>query len=94
MRSATAAVVYPALADGRLTIKIRHLLSHTAGLDYRLNQPPQALPSVGDPGRRGAVDADAGAKPAAVGAGTVAVATGRALQVFAGYRRLARCWSG
>ncbi|SQI39309.1 Esterase estB [Serratia plymuthica] len=30
----------PALADGRrLEIKIRHLLSHTAGLDYRLNQP-------------------------------------------------------
>ncbi|MBH1920025.1 serine hydrolase domain-containing protein [Serratia surfactantfaciens] len=31
----------PALADGRRpAIKIRHLLSHTAGLDYRLNQPP------------------------------------------------------
>ncbi|MDT3250626.1 serine hydrolase [Serratia sp. root2] len=30
----------PALADGhRPEIKIRHLLSHTAGLDYRLNQP-------------------------------------------------------
>ncbi|MCP1104110.1 beta-lactamase family protein [Serratia nevei] len=30
----------PALADGRRpAIKIRHLLSHTAGLDYRLNQP-------------------------------------------------------
>ncbi|MEB7893630.1 beta-lactamase family protein [Serratia ureilytica] len=30
----------PALTDGRRpTIKIRHLLSHTAGLDYRLNQP-------------------------------------------------------
>ncbi|CAI2510063.1 serine hydrolase domain-containing protein [Serratia ficaria] len=30
----------PALADGRRPeIKIRHLLSHTAGLDYRLNQP-------------------------------------------------------
>lgn len=30
----------PALADGhRPEIKIRHLLSHTAGLDYRMNQP-------------------------------------------------------
>lgn len=30
----------PALAGGRRPqIKIRHLLSHTAGLDYRLNQP-------------------------------------------------------
>ncbi|SMB34974.1 Esterase EstB [Serratia proteamaculans] len=30
----------PALADGRQPeIKIRHLLSHTAGLDYRFNQP-------------------------------------------------------
>ncbi len=30
----------PALADGRRPeIKIRHLLSHTAGLDYRFNQP-------------------------------------------------------
>lgn len=34
----------PALADGRRpTIKIRHLLSHTAGLDYRLNQPPAGV---------------------------------------------------
>lgn len=32
----------PALADGRRPeIKIRHLLSHTAGLDYRLNQPAE-----------------------------------------------------
>lgn len=32
----------PALADGhRPEIKIRHLLSHTAGLDYRLNQPAE-----------------------------------------------------
>ncbi|CAI1537756.1 serine hydrolase domain-containing protein [Serratia entomophila] len=30
----------PALADGtRPEISIRHLMSHTAGLDYRLNQP-------------------------------------------------------
>ena len=34
----------PALADGRRpAIKIRHLLSHTAGLDYRLNQPPTGV---------------------------------------------------
>ncbi|HBC7421006.1 serine hydrolase domain-containing protein [Serratia bockelmannii] len=34
----------PALADGRRpTIKVRHLLSHTAGLDYRLNQPPAGV---------------------------------------------------
>lgn len=34
----------PALADGRRpAIKIRHLLSHTAGLDYRLNQPPAGV---------------------------------------------------
>ncbi|WP_199639245.1 serine hydrolase domain-containing protein [Serratia sp. PAMC26656] len=32
----------PALADGsRPEIKIRHLLSHTAGLDYRFNQPAE-----------------------------------------------------
>ncbi len=76
----------PALPDGRRpAIAIRHLLTHTAGLDYRFKQPEGGIyQRLRDPRRHGDVLVNAGAKSASVGAGNIAGRAGERIQLLIG----------